>query len=190
MYSKRVDTLNRAFSKISRANFVPDDLTNIANLDISLPIGFGQTISQPSTVKMMLEWLEVEPGNKILDIGSGSGWTTALLANLTGQKGRVYAVERIPELLEFGQDNCLRLGIKNVKFFKASKTYGLPKFAPYDRILVSADAHVLPPELVDQLKTDGKMVIPIKYDILEIAKNHDNSLEIMAHPGFIFVPLV
>ena len=87
-----------------------------------LPIGFGQTISQPTTVKFMLSWLDAMPGDEVLDIGSGSGWTSALLADIVGPQGIVYAVERIPELVKFGRDNCRRLGIENVFFFQAGKS--------------------------------------------------------------------
>lgn len=185
-----MDEVEKAFRQTDRAGFVPTQYQADAGVDAPLPIGFGQTISQPTTVRLMLEWLEVEPGNKILDIGSGSGWTTALLSRLTGPKGRVYAVERIPELVEFGRDNCQRAGIKNARFFLAGERYGLPKFAPYERILVSAAAGGFPDELTDQLAPGGKLVIPVKNDILEVEKAADGTLETNVHPGFVFVPLV
>lgn len=182
--------LEQAFAKYQRNNFVPDDARNQVNFDMALPIGYGQTISQPTTVKWMLEWLEPEEDNKILDVGSGSGWTTALLSYLVGSKGKVYAVERIPELLEFGQNNCQNAGIKNARFYLAGKDYGLPKYALYDRILVSASAKKLPEELLDQLKIDGKLVIPVNNDILEITKLSENNYDTITHSGFVFVPLV
>lgn len=138
----------------------------------------------------MLEWLEVKPGNKILDVGSGSGWTTALLAYLTGPRGYVYAVEAVPELVVFGRQNCRKLHIKNAEFYQASKTYGLPSQAPYERILVSAAARRLPQELLAQLKTGGKMVIPVYNDILAIQKRPGGQIKTRTHPGFVFVPLV
>lgn len=185
-----MDYTNKAFAKVKRAGFVLPEHTSMAEYDIPLPIGFGQTISQPTTVRFMLEWLEPEPGNKILDVGSGSGWTTALLANIVGPKGTVYAVELIPELVEFGKDNCKRLGIKNARFYEAGIEYGLPRHAPYDRILVSAAGDQIPKNLMDQLKVGGKLVIPIKNDILEIEKLADGQLQTDTHPGFVFVPLV
>ncbi|MBI5906854.1 protein-L-isoaspartate O-methyltransferase [Candidatus Saccharibacteria bacterium] len=185
-----MDYISKAFAKVKRAGFVLPDHPGVADLDIALPIGFGQTISQPTTVRYMLEWLEPEPGNKILDVGSGSGWTTALLANIVGSKGMVYAVELIPELVDFGRDNCQRLGIKNARFYEAGSEYGLPRHAPYDRILVSAAAEEVPQSLVNQLKAGGKLVIPVRNDILVIEKTADGQLQTDTHPGFIFVPLI
>lgn len=185
-----MDRVAKAFREVKRANFVLPEASQAVGLDAPLPIGFGQTISQPTTVRLMLEWLEPEAGNKILDVGSGSGWTTALLANIVGPRGKIYAVELIPELVRFGRDNCQRLGIKNATFYHASDTYGLPRHAPYDRVLVSAAAEKLPQELIAQLKPSGKMIIPLRNDILEIEKLKDEQLEITTHPGFAFVPLV
>jgi len=156
---------------------------------VPLPIGFGQTISQPTTVACMLEWLAPEPGDKVLDVGSGSGWTTALLSELVGRKGKVYAVERIPELVTFGEENCARSGIANAKFFQAGEQYGLPEYAPYNKILVSAAAKTLPAELLDQLRINGTLVIPVRSDILEITKTAEDEYETLKHSGFVFVPL-
>lgn len=180
--------INTAFKKMDRVNFVPEDLQDQAQFDTPLPIGFGQTISQPTTVALMLEWLGPSKGDKILDVGSGSGWTTALLSELVGNTGHIYAVERIPKLVEMGKQNCKKLDITNVSFYKATKKYGLPKYAPYDRILVSAAARTLPGELLDQLKTNGKLIIPVRTDILEISKL-PRIYKMRRHPGFSFVPL-
>jgi protein-L-isoaspartate(D-aspartate) O-methyltransferase len=185
-----MDEVERAFTAIPRENFVPDDLRSRVDIDAPLPIGFGQTISQPTTVKMMLEWLEVEPGDKVLDIGSGSGWTAALLSKLVGPEGQVFAVELVPELVEFGRRNAERLSLKNVKFFQASRDIGLPKHSPYDKILVSAAATRLPEQLLNQLKAGGKLVIPVNNDILEIEKTSKDRYETTRHPGFVFVPLL
>lgn len=182
--------IKEAFQKIHRADFVPAWLKDEAGFDAALPIGFGQTISQPTTVRMMLGWLDVQPGDKILDIGSGSGWASALLAYITGPEGKVFAVEKVPQLLEFGRDNCQKAGVTNVQFFQAGQEYGLPKYSPYNRILVSASARKFPEELLDQLKVGGKLVIPVKNDILEITKTSNKDYDIQKHPGFIFVPLI
>ncbi len=161
-----------------------------ADIDMPLPIGYGQTNSQPSTVRRMLEWLDARAGERILDVGSGSGWTTALLATLVGPTGSTYAVEKVPELVKFGRENCRRSSVHNATFFPAGVTYGLPEYAPYDRILVSAAARELPYDLLRQLKVGGKIVMPINDTIVEITENKGDDMNIVEHPGFAFVPLV
>jgi protein-L-isoaspartate(D-aspartate) O-methyltransferase len=182
--------VQEAFRAVRRADFVAPELREQADVDTPLPIGFGQTISQPTTVKLILSWLDPMPGDEVLDVGSGSGWTTALLAHIVGPQGTVYAVERIPELVEFGRDNCRRLSIENAFFFQARREYGLREHAPYARILVSASARELPAELLDQLSIPGKLVIPVQYDILEVTKTAEDEYRTRTHPGFAFVPLV
>ncbi len=182
-------TVTDAFEKIDRTNFVPEELKNQANFDIPLPIGFGQMISQPTTVAHMLEWLDVKTDDKVLDVGSGSGWTTALLSEIVGPMGRVYAVERVPELVELGRKNCEKLGLSNVRFYEAGDKYGLPEHAPYSKILVSAAAETLPIELLGQFEVGGKLVVPVQHDILEITKRSANDYTTQKHSGFNFVPL-
>jgi len=184
------DSIDKAFREVKRSNFLPKSEKSLADLDTALYIGYGQTNSQPTTVRMMLEWLDAQPGDKVLDVGSGSGWSTALLANIVGPKGMVYAVERVPELVEFGRRNCQASGITNAKFYKAGDIIGLPEYAPFDRILVSADASELPDELMDQLKIGGKTVIPIHDIIYEVTKLSKTKNNIKKHPYFIFVPLI
>lgn len=185
-----MDSLEHAFQTVNRSAFVPAALREVSAIDKPLPIGYGQTVSQPSTVRRMFEWLDIGPGQTVLDIGSGSGWTTALLSTIVGDNGKVFAVERIPELVQFGRDNCDRFGIKNAEFFEASDEYGLSSRAPYDRILVSAAAHDLPRTLLFQLKIGGKIVIPVRHNILEITKLTPSKYDTKTHPGFMFVPLV
>lgn len=183
-------SVEEAFEQIQRKWFLPRAYRARADADMPLPIGYGQTNSQPYTVRQMLRWLDVQEGQKILDVGSGSGWTTALLGYLVGDEGRVFAVEILPELVEMGKINCKDVGIKNAKFYKAQKVFGLKSHAPFDRILVSAGATELPQELIDQLKVSGKMVIPVGDDILEVTKHNSNKLDIITHSGFRFVPLL
>lgn len=182
--------VEKAFKTVKRVGFVPSKLKGLASIDSPLPIGFGQTISQPTTVRMMLTWLDPQLGESVLDIGSGSGWTSALLSKLVGEEGKVYAVEKIPELLAFGESNCQKAGVTNIEFFLAKKPYGLPQNAPYHRILVSAAAQKLPFELLDQLRNDGKLIIPVKHDVLEITKVSPTEHTTTVHPGFVFVPLI
>jgi protein-L-isoaspartate(D-aspartate) O-methyltransferase len=130
-----------AFQKIKRADFLPLDMKNLAESNTALPIGFSQTISQSLVVAFMMEQLEPKAGDKILDIGSGSGWTSALLAEIVGPKGRVVAVEIIPELKEFGEKNVLKYNFIEkgiVSFICADGSKGYKQEAPYDKILASA----------------------------------------------------
>lgn len=182
--------LDIAFDSAPRKYFLPEDVQDHADMDIPLPVGFGQTNSQPTTVAIMLSWLGVEPGDKVLDVGSGSGWTTALLSSLTGKDGKVHAVEVIPELLEFGRDNCAKLKLKNINFHQAGKVFGWPREAPYDRILVSAAADEMPEELFDQLKSPGRMVVPVRNSVFIIEKDAKGRVSEREEPGFMFVPLV
>lgn len=184
-----MDEIDVAFAKAPRRKFLPDNVAGQAGLNMPLPIGFGQTNSQPSTVRFMLERLEVQPGDKVMDVGSGSGWTSALLASLTGDNGRVYAVEKIEDLVKFGRENCQALDIKNVSFFQAGHRFGLPGLGPFERILVSAAANEIPDELCDQLKTGGKMVVPVRDTLLEIEKLDNGEFSTYEHKGFAFVPL-
>lgn len=183
-------TMDDAFRAVPRDNFLPPDLADHSAMDDLLPIGHGQTNSQPTTVALMLDWLEVEPGSKVLDVGSGSGWTSALLAHLVGDQGRVDAVEIVPELVDLGRDNVEKLGFQNVLFHQAGSVLGLPHGAPYDRILVSAEAKELPKVLIEQLVPGGRMVVPVKGSIVVVDKEPNGSLTKLEHPGFVFVPLI
>lgn len=183
-------TLNEAFTLTPRTQFLTSDTIKHANEDRPLPIGYGQTNSQPSTVRAMLEWLDPKPGEHVLDVGSGSGWTSALLARLVGETGSVVAIELVPELVAFGKANCQSLGITTITFHEAGAHFGWPAQAPYDRILVSASASRLPSEIIGQLRPGGKLVIPINYSIHEITKCPDGGLDDIEHTGYTFVPLI
>ncbi len=185
-----MDRIDAAFSKMSRENFLPESVRHLAHLDMPLSIGLGQTNSQPTTVRMMLEWLYPRPGDRVLDVGYGSGWTTALLSYLVGSRGKVIAVERVAELVRLGKRNCQRAGIKNAEFHKAGKHFGWPAAEPYDRILVSASATVMPDSLIGQLKNGGRAVIPIKGSVFVINKDKNDHISEQEYPGFAFVPLI
>lgn len=182
-----------AFLKINRIDFVSRELESEAYENVALPIGYGQTISQPLTVAFMLELLDPRSGQKILDLGSGSGWTTALLAEIVGEKGKVIAIERIIELAEFGRKNIEKYGfIKKgiVEMRLADGSIGFSAASPYDRILVSASASAIPSELKKQMKIGGKMVIPVKNSIVYVEKKGEDEFFEKEFPGFSFVPLV
>jgi len=182
-----------AFRKIDRADFLPDDLKNEAGVNTPLPIGFGQTNSQPLTVAFMLELLQPQPGEKILDIGAGSGWTSALLAYCVADAGKVYAIERIEELCEFGKNNVAKYNFIDkgiVEFVCADGTKGWPERAPFDKIIASASAQNIPDAWKEQLKIGGKMVLPIKNSIWLITKISADKFSEKEFPGFAFVPLI
>jgi protein-L-isoaspartate(D-aspartate) O-methyltransferase len=192
----KTDSIIQAFLKIKRECFVLDDLKDKADLDIALPIDFGQTISQPATVAIMLELLAPAKGNNILDVGSGSAWTTALLCWIAGPQGKVTALEIIKKLMEWGRSNFNKCcGLKNkklcqVEFHSLDGKNGFPQNAPYDCILVSAAADFIPETLKKQLKIGGKMVIPIKNSLVCLEKIGRNKFREKEYPGFAFVPLV
>jgi protein-L-isoaspartate(D-aspartate) O-methyltransferase len=183
--------LDKAFAMIDRRLFLPPGNRPLANVDQALPIGYGQTNSQPYTIRLMLEWLDLKPDQKILDVGAGSGWTTALLGHIVSPKGEVLGVERIPELVEFGSRNIDEAGIRNTRILPAGDQFGLPDEAPFDRILVSASSDELPDDLVKQLKNGGKMVIPVQDEIWQVTKKPQDHIGIKKLPGrFAFVPLL
>lgn len=185
----KTPTLVAAFRHVDRADFVPTQYLDQAYGDYPLPIGFNQTISQPYTVAFMLELLSPDRGQKILDIGSGSGWTTALLAAVVREKGKVVGTEVVPELVEFGRTNLQKYHFPRAKIILAGKKLGYQKEAPFDRILVSAAGHDLPSILLDQLRIGGRMVIPIEGSVWQIDKKSKTDIAKREFPGFVFVPL-
>lgn len=179
-----------AFKAVDRRDFVPGDLEEAAYINEPLTIGFGQTISQPLTVAFMLELLQPQPGDKVLDVGAGSGWQAALVAYIVGLKGKVYAIEIIPQLKEFGEQNAKRAGFKNIEFICADGSKGLPKQAHFNRIIGAASAPEIPPALLEQLKKGGRLVFPVQDALVLAEKKSDGAIIQTVFPGFRFVPLV
>lgn len=156
----RTPAIIAAFKRVDRADFVPEEYRSEAYEDYPLPIGFGQTISQPTTVAFMIELLDPRPGHIVLDIGAGSGWTSAILASLVGNAGYVTGTEVLPELVTYGRKNLAKYPFLNVSIIQARQELGIARNR-FDRILVSAGATRFPDELLDQLSPEGKMVIPV-----------------------------
>ena len=181
--------LVEAFLSVDRIRFVPECYRNNAYHDGPFPIDHGQTISQPYTVAFMLELLKPQKGHSVLDIGSGSGWTTALLAHVVGRNGRVRGVERIPELVTLGQKNLAAFNFHYASIEQSGELLGTPGEV-YDRILVSAAAEELPDTLCEQLKPRGILVIPVGKYILKVSKDSQGQIEVERHGRFSFVPLV
>ena len=213
---------------------MPEKLKDEAYIDAPLPIGQEQTISQPCTVAFMMELLQIEPGDKVLDIGFGSGWTTALLAEIvshsviarseidpsprSGQapqfqkinirsprlshivgftrddknRGKVFAIERIPELCEFGKKNVAKYfpDEEKVEMKCGDGIKGWPENAPFDKIIAGASGEKLPEAWKEQLKIGGRIVAPVKNSIWLFIKKDKNKFEEIEHPGFVFVPLI
>ncbi len=193
-----------AFRGIDRKDFVPLEYKHEAYENYPLPIGFGQTISQPYTVAFMLELLQPDAGEKILDIGSGSGWQTAMLAHIVSRShthankpispGKIFAIEVIPELKELGERNILKYNfIKKgvVSFIATNAQDGLPKEAPFDKIIAAAAlADGIPESWKKQLKVGGRIVTPVRDSIVLFVKKSETEFEKQEFPGFAFVPFV
>jgi protein-L-isoaspartate(D-aspartate) O-methyltransferase len=188
--SKNVE---EALRKYRREFFVPDEVKHMAYRDFPISIGFNQTISQPSTVVAMTEALEVKPGEKILEVGTGSGWQAAVLSYLVGEKGHVYTIEILEDLAEFARGNLNKVGIKNVEVFVGDGSLGMKKNAPFDKIIVTAACPDVPKPLLEQLKVGGIMVLPIGnlylQEMFVVRKLKDN-VDKKSIGSFMFVPLV
>jgi protein-L-isoaspartate(D-aspartate) O-methyltransferase len=171
-------TLYLFYKNLDRSLFINNEYKMLAGKDRALPIGYDQTISQPSLVYEMTRSLDVDINHTVLEIGTGSGYQTALLAEFAGM---VYTVERIEELSLSARKTLDRLGMKNIRFKIDDGSIGWPEYAPYDRIMVTAAASDLPLHLVEQLKPTGRMIIPIGipgYQILTlITKDQDGIIE-------------
>jgi protein-L-isoaspartate(D-aspartate) O-methyltransferase len=181
----------QAMENVPRHEFVPEDQQDAAYGDYPLPIGFGQTISQPYIVAMMTELLELEEGDKVLEVGTGSGYQAAVLAELPGVE--VYTVEIIPELAERAEETLESQGYTNVHCKQGDGYYGWPKEAPFDGIIVTAAPDHVPPPLREQLAVEGRMVIPIGprggYQTLwQFVKQPDGELKAYNKGGVAFVP--
>lgn len=186
------DALAAVFRSVDRQDFVVDDHESKAYDDEPLPIGENQTISQPSTVAFTLSLLGVTEGDDVLDVGCGSGYTTALLAEIVGDTGSVKGVEIRDSLVSFGRQNLDRYAYENAHVEKAREgVLGDPNNT-YDRVLVSAAATKFPEALLGQVRDKGVIVIPVKDEVWQVRRTAEEfeACSINRYQGFRFVPLV
>jgi len=179
-----------AFYKVEREKFVPSEVRNNAYEDFPLSIGEGQTISQPYMVALMTQSLELKGDEKILEIGTGSGYQTAILAELARE---VYSIERIRVLAERARKLLEKLGYSNIKILLSDGTLGWEESSPYDRILVTAGAREIPQPLTDQLEEEGVMVIPVGNSYsqdLKVVRKRKNRIKTATVEKCVFVPLI
>jgi protein-L-isoaspartate(D-aspartate) O-methyltransferase len=180
-----------AMRAVPRHRFVPEDYVDQAYEDHPLPIGYGQTISQPYIVAWMTELLELQPGDKVLEIGTGSGYQAAVLAEL--EDVEVYTIEIVPELAEQAEARLEALGYTDIQANQGDGYHGWPEHAPYDAVIVTAAPDHLPQPLANQLAEDGHMVIPIGppggYQELWKFEKEDGELSAKSLGGVAFVPL-
>ena len=186
------DRVESALGNIPRHEFVPESELDYAYDNEPLPIMKNQTISQPGVVTRMTEWLDVKDGQKILEIGTGSGWQSAIISYLVGS-GSVYSIERHPELVKFAQENLKKLKIDNVHVILGDGNLGYPKESPYDRIIITAACTEIPSPLFDQLSENGLIIAPVgdsSQSLVLQKKTSKGMLEIRKQSKYVFVPLI
>ena len=177
-------------SRVPRHQFVEERYWNQAYEDHPLPIGFGQTISQPYIVALMLEALAIQPPDVVLEIGTGSGYLTAVLAELGAH---IYSIERHAALAHLAERTLARLGYTNVTVKVGDGSHGMPEAAPFDDIIVSAAAPQIPSSLVQQLKERGRMIVPVgppHAQLLQLVHKQEGKAQAISLEGCRFVPLI
>lgn len=185
------EDLLKAMINIPRHYFLDTALEHIAYQDRAFPISEGQTISQPYTVAYQTQLLEVNPFEKILEIGTGSAYQAVVLAEMGAQ---VFTIERQKKLFDLNKSFILKSKYPNIKYFYGDGFEGLPTYAPFDKVIITAAAPFIPPRLIEQLKTGGKMVIPLENNgrqkMLRLTKKEDGSYDEETFSDFSFVPML
>lgn len=181
-----------AFRKVPRFDFVPEKYISSFAGDYPLPINHGQTISQPYTVAILLETLNPEKNEKILEIGTGSGWTAGLIGCIVGEKGKVVSIDIFEDLIEFAKENIEKTKLKNIVLIHGDGKQGYGKESPYDRVIIHAACDNIPKKIIEQTKIGGTIVAPVNAFLaqkLMIFKKRKNKLEGKSLGSFLFVPL-
>ena len=182
-----------AFSRVKREDFTPKNVRSMAYEDTALPIGHGQTISQPYTIAVMLSLMDLRKAQKVLEIGSGCGYVLALLSEIIGKNGKAYGIEVVKELAI--KSKASLVGYRNVAVYNRNGSEGLPEKAPFDSIIISAAIRDIPEKIMSQLKNNGIIVAPkgsrFEQELIAIQRKSGSEFEIKKRlPGFIFVPFV
>ena len=182
-----------AFRDVRREDFIPKNLINAAHHDVPLPLHRGKTISQPTTVMMMTHALELKPGEKVFEIGTGSGYQAAIIAKIVGQKGKVITTEVVPELVHFAKQNLKKAKIGNVLILEEDGSKGMPSEAPFDKIIITAACKEFPKELLEQLKPEGTIIGPVgnaqEQEMVRGIKDKNSHLELEFLGPFLFTPM-
>jgi protein-L-isoaspartate(D-aspartate) O-methyltransferase len=188
----KTDAVKQAFLTIRRELFIPHLLQSYAYIDTPLDIGQGQTISAPHMIALMCEALDVHEGQKILEIGTGSGYHAAIVAQLIGKTGQVYSIERFPALAKSAREHLTDAGVTNVTVEIGDGSCGLPRYQPYDRIYVTAAAPYAPPPLLEELKDPGTLLVPVgdMYCELTLFEKKGKTITSKNLGGCVFVPLI
>ena len=182
-----------AFKDVNREDFVPQNLKSRAYEDIPLPLLRGKTISQPTTVVLMTHALDLQLGEKVFEVGTGSGYQAAIIAKIIGKKGKVITTEIVPELVSFAKQNLNKAKIENVKIYEDDGSKGIPGEAPYDKIIITAACKEFPKPLLNQLKPNGIIVGPVgdvyEQEMVRGIKDKNNKLQLEFLGPFLFTPM-
>jgi len=178
-----------AFERVKRIDFVPENFRDNAYLDIPIPLAEGMTTSQPSTIAFMLEKLQPGVGDRILEIGTGSGYQTALLAEITGESGAVHSIEIMPELNKFAENNLKKYKYKNITLYLKDGKKGVPEKAPFNKIISGAETAAIPNAWKKQLTIGGLIVTPFDHHVLKAVKISESKFKETKFPYFRFVKL-
>ena len=182
-----------AFKEVDREDFIPENLRNAAYQDMPLPLLRGKTISQPTTVMIMTHALELERGEKVFEIGAGSGYQSAIIAKIVGPKGKVITTEVVPELVQFARQNLKKAKIGNVFVHEDDGSSGMPNEAPFDKIIITAACKEFPKSLLEQLKPNGIIVGPVgneyEQEMVRGIKDKNGLLELEFLGPFLFTPM-
>lgn len=182
-----------AFKEVNREDFIPENLIGSAYHDAPLPLLRGKTISQPTTVMIMTHALELESGEKVFEVGTGSAYQAAIIAKIVGAKGKVITTEVVPELVSFAKQNLKKAKISNVFVYEEDGSKGMPNEAPFDKIIITAACKEFPKPLIEQLKPNGMIVGPVgsqqEQEMVRGTKDKDGHLELEFLGQFLFTPM-